>query len=151
MIRVLRILVGVGLISLGVWSGFSLTAYGQESTLSGTITATATSAAAGIGWSWGRGTLTLLDGSEHSFRIRGLSVVAVGFRQTSIVGNVHNLRTPADLAGTYVAGSAGITVGGGAGGITMRNEKGVVINAAGTGQGINLSLAASGVTITMQE
>jgi len=62
------------------WSMRSV-AGGQETTdLSGTITVTATSIAAGIGWSWGSGTLTLLDGSEHRFKVSGLDVVAVGFK-----------------------------------------------------------------------
>ena len=151
MIRVLRVFVGLGLISLGVWSGISLAADDKEPMLSGSITATATSAAAGIGWSWGKGTLTLLDGSEHHFKVSGLNVVAVGFKQTSVVGKVYNLKTLKDFEGTYAAASAGITVGGGASGATMRNEKGVVINATGVGQGIDLNLAASGVTITLQE
>jgi hypothetical protein len=77
--------------------------------------------------------------------------VAVGFRQASIAGNVHNLRTLQDFAGTYVAASAGIAVGGGKSGITMRNDRGVVIHATSVGQGVDLRLATSGVTIRLQE
>src|SRR5215471_14854871 len=58
------------------WSMGSV-AVGQEtSDLSGTLTVTATSVAAGIGWSWGSGTLTLLDGSQHQFKVGGVAVVA---------------------------------------------------------------------------
>jgi hypothetical protein len=55
----------------------------EASDLSGTITVTATSVAAGIGWSWGSGSLTLLDGSEHRFKVGGLDVAAVGIKQAT--------------------------------------------------------------------
>ena len=52
----------------------------EASDLSGTSTVTATSVAAGIGWTWGTGELTLLDGSEHKFKVSGLDVAAVGIK-----------------------------------------------------------------------
>src|SRR6266478_6123437 len=58
---------------------------------------TATSVAAGIGWSWGSGTLTLLDGSEHRFKVSGLDVVAVGIKQATGVGYVYNLKKLEDF------------------------------------------------------
>jgi hypothetical protein len=62
----------------GMWS---VVVAQEASDLSGTVTVTATSVAAGIGWSWGSGTLTLLDGSEHQFKVSGLDVVAVGINR----------------------------------------------------------------------
>ena len=61
----------------------------------------ATSVAAGIGWPWGKGELTLLDGSQHQFKISGLDVVAVGIKQATGVGNVYNLKKLEDFAGRY--------------------------------------------------
>src|SRR4030095_6419616 len=118
------------LLAGGMWSG----AVAQEaSDLSGTITVTATSVAAGIGWSWGSGTLTLLDGSQHQFKVSGLDVVAVGIKQATGVGNVYHLKNVADVEEKYVRAAAGIAVGGGAAATTMRNNKGVMIDLTGVG------------------
>jgi hypothetical protein len=134
------------LLAGGMWSG----AVAQEaSDLSGTITVTATSVAAGIGWSWGSGTLTLLDGSEHRFKVGGLDVVAVGIKQATGIGNVYNLKKLEDFEGKYVKAAAGIAVGGGAGATSMRNDKGVVINLTGVGQGVDIRLAVSGMDVTL--
>jgi hypothetical protein len=121
----------------------------EPSNLSGTITLTATSAAVGVGWSWGRGTLTLLNGKQYAFRVRGLDVVAVGFKQATAVGNVYNLNNIKDFAGQYVAAGAAATVGGGMGASSMRNDRGVVINLSGVGQGVDFRLAVSGMRVTL--
>ena len=130
--------------------GMGSVVVGQEaSDLSGTVTVTATSVAAGIGWSWGSGTLTMLDGSEHRFKVSGLDVVAVGIKQATGVGNVYNLKKLEDFEGKYVKVAAGIAVGGGAGATSMRNDKGVVINLTGVGQGVDIRLAVSGMDVTL--
>jgi hypothetical protein len=108
---------------------------------------TATSAAAGVGWTWGSGTLTLLNGKEYHFKISGLDVIAVGYKQASAVGKVYDLKKVSDFAGTYVAGTAAGTIGGGAS--AMRNEKGVVINLTSVSEGADLRLAVSGMKVTM--
>jgi len=121
----------------------------EASDLSGTVTVTATSVAAGIGWSWGSGTLTLLDGSQHQFKVSGLDVVAVGIKQATGVGNVYNLKKIEDFEGKYVKAAAGIAVGGGAGATSMRNDKGVVISLTSVGQGVDIRLAVSGMDVTL--
>ena len=121
----------------------------EASDLSGTVTVTATSVAVGIGWSWGSGTLTLLDGSEHRFKIDGLDIVAVGIKQATGVGHVYNLKKLEDFEGKYIKATAGATVGGGAGATSMRNDKGVVINLTGVGQGVDFRLAVSGMDVTL--
>ena len=134
------------LLAGGMWS----VAVAQEaSDLSGTVTVTATSVAAGIGWSWGSGTLTLLDGSQHQFKVSGLDVVAVGIKQATGVGNVYNLKKIEDFEGKYVKAAAGIAVGGGAGATSMRNDKGVVISLTSVGQGVDIRLAVSGMDVTL--
>ena len=97
----------------------------------------------------GQGELTLLDGSQHQFKISGLDVVAVGIKQATGVGNVYNLKKLEDFAGKYVKVTAGAVVGGGAGATSMRNDKGVVINLTGVGQGIDFRLAVSGMDVTL--
>jgi hypothetical protein len=123
---------------------------GQEpANLSGSVTVTATSVAAGIGWSWGSGTLTLLDGTQHQFKVSGLDVVAVGIKQATGVGNVYNLKNLQDFEGQYVKAAAGATVGGGAAASSLRNDKGVVINMTSTAQGVDFKLSTGGVEIKL--
>src|SRR5262247_1466087 len=82
------------------------------------ITLSTGSVAAGVGFTWGSGVL-VYQGKEHPIRIDGLSVGDVGISKASATGKVYHLRKLSDLEGTYTAGSAGATVGGGAGATTM--------------------------------
>jgi hypothetical protein len=149
MSRTYRVVVSLALIGL-LCCGVFIVAAGQEDpNFSGTLTMTATSAAAGVGWTWGSGTLTLLNGREYRFKISGLDVIAVGYKQASAVGKVYHLNRASDFAGTYVAGTAAGTIGSGAGATTMRNEKGVVINLTSVSEGADLRLAVSGMKVTM--
>jgi hypothetical protein len=149
MSRTYRVVASLALIGLLCCGVFVVGAGQEDPNLSGTVTMTATSAAAGVGWTWGSGTLTLLNGREYRFKISGLDVIAVGYKQASAVGKVYNLKNVSDFAGTYVAGTAGATVGGGAGASTMRNEHGVVINLTSVSEGADLRLAVSGMKVTM--
>ena len=144
-----RNLVNLLVLALLLWGAGSVAAGEQDPDLSGTVTVTATSVAAGIGWSWGSGTLTLLDGSQHQFKVGGLDVVAVGIKQATGVGNVYRLKQLGDFEGKYVKLAAGIAVGGGAGATTMQNDKGVVINLTSVGQGVDFRLAVSGMDVTL--
>jgi hypothetical protein len=146
MVRKIVYLLVLVLLVGGMWS---MAAAQEASDLSGTVTVTATSVAAGIGWSWGSGTLTLLDGSQHQFKVSGLDVVAVGIKQATGVGNVYNLKKIEDFEGKYVKAAAGIAVGGGAGATSMRNDKGVVISLTSVGQGVDIRLAVSGMDVTL--
>ena len=121
----------------------------EPSDLSGSVSVTATSVAAGIGWSWGSGTLTMLDGSEHRFKVSGLDVVAVGIKQATGVGNVYNLKKLEDFEGQYVKAAVGAAVGGGASATSMRNDKGVVISLTSVGEGVDFRLAVSGIDVTL--
>jgi hypothetical protein len=151
MSRTYRVVVSLALMSL-VCGGVFIAGAGQEDpNLSGTLTMTATSAAAGVGWTWGTGLLTLPNGKEYHFKISGLDVNAVGYIHVSAVGNVYHLKNVSDFAGTYVAGAAGATIGGGVGASTMRNEHGVVINLTSTSEGVDLRLAVSGMKVTLAE
>jgi hypothetical protein len=149
MIHTYHTLLRLCLVSAVFWGLMSNAAAQEPANHSGTITLTATSAALGVGWSWGHGTLTLLNGKQYRFKVSGLDVVAVGFKQATAVGKVYNLKKVKDFEGTYVAGQAGATVGGGVGAASMRNDKGVVIDLTGVGQGIDFRLAVSGMTATL--
>jgi OOP family OmpA-OmpF porin len=104
--------------------------------------------AIGIGGQWGKGVLNF-QGVQYPFKISGFSVIDVGFTSIDATGAVYNLNKASDFAGTYTAGAAGIAVGGGAGAATMKNQNGVSMSIKSKKAGIQLTLAAGGVTVTM--
>jgi len=106
------------------------------------------SVAVGIGWSWGKGTLTY-KGKSYPVKVDGLTVGEVGVKRATAVGNVYDLKSLADFDGTYVAGGAGATIGGGAGITAMKNQNGVTIEMKSTTQGASLKLAAEGLKLSV--
>jgi len=121
----------------------------QEPYPLGEITLTAKQVAAGIGYTWGRGILKF-KGKTYKFAVKGLNVAAVGISKISAKGDVFNLKAPSDLAGTYVAAEAGAALIKGKAGLTMRNEKGVLINLKSDQTGVQLSLGADGLSVSMK-
>ena len=103
----------------------------------GEITIEAKQLAAGVGYSWGDGVMKF-QGKEYRFTVQGLNAAAVGFSKIHAVGDVYNLKTAADLAGKYVAVSAGLSL-----------AKGVVINLRSAQQGVQLNLGVDGFDIKM--
>jgi hypothetical protein len=131
-------------------AAFATTAIsGEARKPSGRVTMESKSVAAGIGVSWGDGKLTF-KGKEHPFTIDGLSVVDWGISRVSASGDVYNLTDVSKFPGTYLAAEAGFTLAGGAGGITMRNNEGVIINLRSTSRGASLTLGPAGLRITMK-
>lgn len=114
-----------------------------------TVELTSGSVAAGVGFSWGSGVL-LYNGKEYKFRIDGLSVGSVGIQSATAMGKVYSLRNVADFAGNYAAVAVGMTIGGGAGSKTMRNEKGVIMDLISTNQGVDFTLGPQGVKVTLE-
>jgi hypothetical protein len=104
--------------------------------------------AVGIGWSWGKGVLTY-KGVDYPFKVKGLSVGDVGITKAEAVGNVYDLKKLSDFNGTYTAAAAQGTLGGGVGASTMKNQNGVVIQLISTTQGLNVKLAAEGVSFNL--
>jgi hypothetical protein len=115
----------------------------------GEITIEAKQLAAGLGYSWGDGVMKF-EGKEYRFTVQGINVAAVGFAKINAVGDVYNLKTAADLAGKYVAVSAGLSLAKGAAGLSMRNNKGVVINLRSAQQGVQLNLGVDGFDLKMK-
>jgi hypothetical protein len=115
----------------------------------GTITFSGGSVAFIAGVSWGSGTLTY-HGRHYRLRVRGLSVGDIGASKFSASGAVYHLTKVSDISGTYGAAEAAATVGGGGGGVTMKNDKGVVINASSSTAGLQLTLAPKGVEIKLK-
>lgn len=124
-------------------------AVAQDGPPSGKVWVESRSVAIGIGVSWGDGKLTF-QGKDHIFNVKGLSVVDLGVSKVTANGEVFNLKKLSDFNGNYVAGTAGATVGGGAGAVIMKNQNGVVLKLTSTSQGVQLTLAGSGVDIKLK-
>jgi hypothetical protein len=106
------------------------------------------SVAAGIGYTWGKGILTF-EGEHYPFKVDGLSIVHVGVSSYTASGTVYNLTKASDLNGVYTAVSAGVAVAGGASATSMKNSKGVLIQMTSTHMGVDFTLAAKGVSISL--
>jgi hypothetical protein len=107
-----------------------------------------TSIGAGIGVSWGEGWLSF-EGQRHDFSVKSLSLGDFGVAKLISEGAVSNLARLDDFAGTYVAVEAGAAAGIGGSAVSMRNEHGVVISLRSDVEGVQLSLGAEGVRITL--
>ena len=103
-----------------------------------------------LGASGGSGTLTF-QGKQYPLSVGGVSGGLVfGASQTNLSGRVSNIRRPSDVAGVYGAVGAGAAVGGGARAITLRNEKGALLQLQGRQAGLMVNLDVSGMAIALQ-
>lgn len=91
------------------------------------------------------------QGKEHSFSIEGLTLVDFGISKASAVGDVYNLIDLSKFEGNYVAGEAGFALAGGMGGISLRNQNGVIMHLRSVSQGAKLQLGPSGMTIKLKK
>jgi hypothetical protein len=117
---------------------------------SGKVAIESTSIAAGIGVSWGDGSLSF-KGKKYPFSIEGLTLVDIGISKANAVGDVYDLKEVSQLEGTYVAGEAGFALAGGMGGMSLRNQNGVVMHLRSVTKGAKLQLGPSGLTIKLKQ
>ena len=89
-------------------------------------------------------------GHNYRLSVGGVGVGTIGAAGADLVGTATNLRTAADIAGTYSAASASIAVAGGAKAVTLQNSNGVVLTLRGRQVGFEASLSLSGLTISLQ-
>jgi hypothetical protein len=109
------------------------------------------SVAVGIGYTWGHGTLYYSkDQKQYPFKLSGVSVADVGAAGINAEGEVYNLASPADLAGSYSAVTAGMTIIEGGSVAYLKNEKGVVIKLHSQTGGLRFNLSANGMQITLK-
>ena len=100
-----------------------------------------------VGGSAGGGNLEF-KGKTYPFKIGGLSVGAnFGVSKLSAAGEVYDLQDISKFPGTYVKLDGNITLGGGVGGMVLKNENGVIMRLNTTQQGIQLNLSANGVSV----
>ena len=102
-----------------------------------------------VGVGGGSGTLTY-NGKSYRLSIGGVSLGTIGVATVNLQGTARNLRTAADIAGTYGAASASLAIVGGAKVAKLKNEKGVVLELHGVQLGLEASLSLSGMTIALQ-
>ena len=102
-----------------------------------------------VGVGGGSGTL-IFKGKRYGLSISGVSAGTIGVASMNLVGTATNLRTAADIAGSYSVASAGLAVAGGAKVATLQNANGVVLQLQGRQVGFEASVAVSGLTISLR-
>jgi hypothetical protein len=103
-----------------------------------------------VGVGGGHGVLNF-RGNNYPFTVSGMSVgFTIGASTTDLVGRALNLHSPADIQGTYGVIGAGGALAGGAGGVQLQNQRGVILQLVGGKVGVELSAAVGGVTITLE-
>ena len=103
-----------------------------------------------VGVGGGHGVL-VCHGKSHRFAVSGMSVgFTIGASTTQLSGVALNVRTPADIQGSYAAIGASGALAAGAGGVQLQNQNGVVLQLAGGKVGVELSAAVAGVTVTLE-
>ncbi len=105
-----------------------------------------------LGGSRGSGVLTY-EGKEHPFQVKGLSAgMNVGVSKMSASGEVYDMKGIDQFPGTYTKLDASVAVGGGMGGMHLKNEHGVIMTLHARTKGLDLNLGTmSGVTVTMDK
>jgi hypothetical protein len=96
----------------------------------------------------GTGTLTYQD---RTYQLRvGSTGFGIGAAGGALVGTAYNMRTAADIAGTYRTVGVGLTVGGGAQVARFQNANGVTLDIVGAQLGLEVSLGSTEMTIALQ-
>ncbi len=102
-----------------------------------------------IGGSGGSGILSF-RGRTYGLTTGGIDYGLVfGGSKTYLSGRVRRISRASDIEGVYVAGGAGIAVGGGARAIVLTNDKGAVLELSGRQVGLIANLDLSGLAITI--
>jgi hypothetical protein len=102
-----------------------------------------------VGVGGGSGTLTY-HGRHYRLSIGGIGIGSLGIAAVDLVGTAHNLRSPADIAGTYGAAGAGAAFVGGAQVARLQNDRGVILEVRGVQVGFQVSIGLAGMTIALR-
>jgi hypothetical protein len=122
----------------------------SAATPNGTIELSGGKVAAGIGYKWGSGTL-IFQGKRYPLNISGIGLGSVGVNEYTASGHVTGLRCANDINGIFTAVGTGLTLGGGASVAEMKNENGVTIQLDSTTEGLSVSVAATGVQVSIAQ
>ena len=105
---------------------------------------------AGFIVSTGSGTGTLsYQGRTYQLKV-GSTGFGIGVAGGALVGTAYNMRTAADIAGTYRTVAVGLTIGGGAEAARFQNANGVTLDLVGAQLGLEASLGSAEMTIALQ-
>ena len=116
----------------------------------GTVRFTVTKYGFFVGTSGGQGVL-VFKGKEYPLQLDGISAGMIGVSRADLAGTASNLRTAADIAGSYTAvGAGGAFRGHGGRTVTLRSDKGVILKLSGTALGYAASPDVSRVTISLR-
>jgi hypothetical protein len=115
----------------------------------GTVNLNVFSAGFIVGAGGGEGTLTFA-GQVYPIAVGGIGIGMIGFGGGQMEGVAYNMRSPADIAGTYGAAGAGFTLVGGARVAQLQNEKGVILQVHGVQIGVEVNLDLAGMTISLK-
>ena len=121
----------------------------QEKIPSGTINIDETQLGFIIGGDIGKGTLNY-QGVNYSFKTGGIKVGGMGIAKISAVGEVYDLFDLSQFPGTYVAGDYGISLGGGVGGMVLKNQNDVFMRLQSTMEGVDLNVGLEGLTVKLE-
>lgn len=103
-----------------------------------------------IGGTIGEGTLTF-RGRRYPLSIGGLSYgLTFGGAAINLRGRVRNIYTPGDVAGVYGAGAAGAAVIRGPQAVILTNQKGAVMELAGSQTGLMVNLDLNGMAVALK-
>ena len=128
-----------------ILGGTSVDCYSQTGSIHLTVVK------AGFIVSTGSGTGTLdYQGRTYRLSVSSFGFGTIGVSGGELVGTAHNLRTAADIAGTYKTVGAGLTVGAGAQVGRFQNANGVILELVGAQLGLAVSLGSAGMTIALQ-
>ncbi len=139
----------VSLMVIGFIFFFASIASSQEKIPSGTINIDETQLGFIIGGDIGKGTLHY-QGVDYSFKTGGIKVGGVGIAKISAAGEVYDLFDLSQFPGTYVAGDYGISLGGGVGGMVLKNQNDVFLRLRSTMEGVDLNVGLEGLTIKLE-
>ena len=124
-------------------------ALAEEKIPSGTIEIDETQLGFIIGGDVGKGVLHY-KGVDLYFKTGGIKVGGMGIAKISAVGEVYDLFDIDQFPGIYVTGDYGIALGGGVGGLVLKNENGVFLRLRSTLEGVALAVGLEGLTIKLE-
>ena len=104
-----------------------------------------------VGVSGGQGLLRF-GRRTYPLSVAGVSIgFSAGGSEANLVGTVSNIRRASDVAGTYSAATSGAAlVTGGKQILTLRNERGAVMQLRGAQVGLEINLDLSGMAISLR-
>ena len=137
---------GAAIVSAAIiLGGTSADCYSQR----GSVHLTVVKAGFIVGTGSGTGTLDY-QGRTYRLRVSSFGFGTIGVSGGKLVGTAYNLRTAADIAGTYKTVAAGLTVGAGGQVGRFQNANGVILELVGAQLGLAVSLGSAGMTIALQ-